>query len=721
MLTLSIYYGYPSILILLIIFYISKLISCDCFLHLDLPLDSALLLYVHDALVLLLLNYQVHAMDMSDAVILNSSRLKSVVWNDFDRVKKGDTCVAVCRHCKKKLSGSSTSGTSHLRNHLIRCQRRNNHGLPQQQGIAQYCTPRGKKKEATLALVNIDQDQKKDEVLSIVNFKYDQEQVKDETMNIGNNNLDQRRSRYDLARMIILHGYPLAMVEHVGFRVFVKNLQPLFELVTSSKIEDDCMEIYGKEKQKVYEMLDKLPGKISLSADVWVASGDSKYLCLTAHYIDEDWQLKKKTLNFILIDSSQTEDMHSEVIMTCLMEWDIDRKLFSVTFDSGSSSDNIVNRIKDRLSQNRFLYLNGQLFDVRCATNVVNLMVQDALEALSDVTHKIREIIRFVRCSQSTQRRFSEVALQVGIESQKCLYVDNPSVWYSTYSMLKDALEYKEVFCRLQEYEQEYKVWPSELEWERLTFVVGCLKLFVEVTNVFTGSKYLTANIYFPEICDIHLQLIEWCKNPDEYVSLLAAKMRCKFDEYWDKCNLGLAVAAMLDPRFKMKLMEYYYPQLYGSSATELIDDVFECIKTLYNEHSIGSPLADQGLGWQVSGSSSSLVGLGKECRDRLMGFDKFLNETSQNQGSKSDLDKYLEEPLFPRNVDFNVLNWWKVHTPRYPILSMMARNILGIPMSKVEPESAFNTGRRVLDHDRSLLHPPLVQALICSQDWMRE
>ncbi|KAJ4729064.1 Zinc finger BED domain-containing protein [Melia azedarach] len=665
-------------------------------------------------------------MDLSDAVIVNSSRLKSVVWNDFDRVKKGDTCVAVCRHCKKKLSGSSTSGTSHLRNHLIRCQRRSSHGVSNHgasnHAIPQYYSGRGKKKEGSVALVAIDQEQKKDEGLSLV--KYEPEQMKDDNVHLGNNNLDQRRSRYDLARMIILHGYPLAMVEHFGFRVFVKNLQPLFELVTCNTVEADCMEIYAKEKQKMFEMLDKLPGKISLSADVWTASGDSEYLCLTAHFIDEDWQLKKTTLNFIVIDPSQTEDMLSEVIMTCLMDWDIDRKLFSVTFDSGSSSDNVVCRIKDRLSQNRFLYLNGQLFDIRCATNVVNLMVEDALEALCDVTIKIRESIRYVKSSQSTQAKFNELALQVGIESQKSLCTDNPSRWDSTYSMLKDAFEYRDAFSHLHEYEPDYKMCPSDVEWERVNAIIGCLKLFVEVTNVFTKSKYLTANIYFPEICDIHLQLIEWCKNPDEFVCSLALKMRSKFDEYWDKCNLGLAVAAMLDPRFKMKLMEYYYPLLYGGSASELIDDVFECIKTLYNEHSLGSPLAasiDQSLAWQASGSSSSMSNSGRESRDRLLGFDKFLNETTQCQGSKSDLDKYLEEPLFPRNVDFNVLNWWKVHTPRYPILSMMARNILGIPMSKVTSESAFNTGRKMLDQDRGSLRPALVQALLCSQDWMRE
>ncbi|KAK6238447.1 hypothetical protein QUC31_003916 [Theobroma cacao] len=572
-------------------------------------------------------------MDMSDAVVANSSRLKSIVWNDFDRVKKGDTFVAICRHCKKKLSGSSTSGTSHLRNHLIRCQRRSNHG------IAQYFSGREKKKEGSLAVVTIDQEQKKDEVLSLVNLRYEQEQIKNEPVTIGNSSLDQRRSQFDLARMIILHNYPLDMVDHVGFKIFVRNLQPLFELVTYNKVEADCMEIYAKEKQRVYEVLDKFPGKISVTADVWTASDDSAYLSLTAHYIDEDWQLKKRTLNFVTIDPSHTEDMHSEVIMTCLMDWDIDRKLFSMIFDS-YTSENIVDRIRDRLSQNRFLYCNGQLFDVRCAVDLLNRMVQDALDAVCEVTQKIRESIRYVKSSEATQSMFIELAHEVQVESQKCLRIDNPLKWNSTFLMLEVALEYRKVFCCLQDRDPvNMKFLPSDLEWDRVSVIASFLKLFVEVTNVFTRSKYPTANIFFPEICDIHLQLIEWCKNPDDYINSLAVKMRKKFEDYWDKCSLGLAVAAMLDPRFKMKLLEYYYPQLYGDSASELIDDVFECIKSLYNEHSMVSPLAsslDQGLSWQVSG----IPGSGKDSRDRLMGFDKFLHETSQSDGSNSDLDK---------------------------------------------------------------------------------
>ncbi|XP_022989180.1 zinc finger BED domain-containing protein RICESLEEPER 1-like isoform X1 [Cucurbita maxima] len=658
----------------------------------------------------LLLERQGDVMDMSEAVIVKSSRLKSVVWNDFDRIKKGDTFVAVCRHCKKKLSGSSTSGTSHLRNHLIRCQRRSNQFIS---------SSREKKKEATLAITNyVDPGQKKDDVLNLVNIGFNPEKLKEETSNTLSYNFDQRRSCFDLARMIILHGYPLAMVEHVGFRVFVKNLHPLFELVTCNKVETDCLEIYAKEKQKVNELLDKLPGKVSLSADMWTASDhqESAYLCLTAHYIDESWQLNKKVLNFMFVDPSHTEDLHSETIMTCLMDWDIDRKLFSMTFDCSSTSDYISLRIRDRLSQNRFLYCNGQLFDVSCAVDLLNLMAQDALEALCSILPKIRDSIQYIKQSREVQAKFNDMAEQGKVQSQKVVSLDNPAQWNSTYAMLGAAMEYREAFSRLQESEVGYTACPTEEEWSRTCTITGFLKFFFEVTNVLTKSNFPTANIFFPELCDVHLQLMEWFKNSDDYIKALAFKMRTKFEEYWDKCGLALAVSAILDPRFKMKLVEYYYPQIYGVVALQRIDDVMNCVKALYNEHMICSPLAsmDEGLAWQVGSSS------GKDGRDRLMGFDKFLHEASESEGSKSDLEKYLEEPLFPRNADFNVLNWWKVHSPRYPILSIMARNVLGIPMSKVASDCAFRTGRRVVDREWSSLKPATIEALVCSQDWIR-
>ncbi|KAG8386746.1 hypothetical protein BUALT_Bualt03G0181100 [Buddleja alternifolia] len=565
-----------------------------------------------------------------EAVIVNSSRLKSVVWNDFDRVKKGETFAAICRHCKRILSGSSTSGTSHLRNHLIRCRRRSNNDITQ-------LLTRGKKKQNTLTLTNFSYNQTpvKNELVTVASMNYEQG-PKVGNINTGCFNFDHRRSQLDLTRMIIMHGYPLGMVEDIGFKTFVRNLQPLFELMTVSGVEADCMEIYKKEKQRVYEELDKMPGKVSLSADKWATDGETEYLCLIAHYIDDSWKLKKKVLNFLAIDRSQAEDMLSELIMSSLRDWDIDRKLFSLTIDNRTTYDKIVCKIRDQLSQHRFLMCEGQLFDVRCAASTVKLLVQDVLETSREITTKVRETVLYVKSSHDTQEKFEEIVQLVGINCQKHLSLDNPFQWNSTYIMLEAALEYKEAFLQLQENDPGFSMCPSSLYWDRLRAISIILKFFHEVSNVFVGNKHITANSYFAEICDIHLQLIEWCQKSDDFISSLALKLKSKFDEYWKKCSLIMAIAAILDPRFKMKLVEYYYPQIYGDGAPECIDIVSNCMKALYNGHAIYSPLA-------AHCQSAASVSSGSVVKDRLTGFDKYLHETSLSQNTNSDLDKQEE------------------------------------------------------------------------------
>ena len=37
-----------------------------------------------------------------------------------------------------------------------------------------------------------------------------------------------------------------------------------------------------------------------------------------------------------------------------------------------------------------------------------------------------------------------------------------------------------------------------------------------------------------------------------------------KFNSYWANVNVVMAVAAILDSRYKMKLLEFYYPNIYS-------------------------------------------------------------------------------------------------------------------------------------------------------------
>ncbi|XP_076896429.1 zinc finger BED domain-containing protein RICESLEEPER 1-like [Bidens hawaiensis] len=642
-------------------------------------------------------------------------RLTSVVWNHFERVRKADACFAVCVHCQKRLSGSSNSGTTHLRNHLMRCLKRSNFD------VSQILAAKRKRKDeppVSIATVSYDDVQRKEEkAIPLAYLKFDPETKIDQTVNLTSVKFDQERSRLDLARMIILHDYPPSMVEHVGFKIFVKNLQPMFESLTTSAVESDCVTIYAKERQKVFEVIRNLPGRINLAVSFWSSPENVNFLSLNANYIDDNWKLQRKLLNFLTLDSSQTEDVLADLVIKCLIDWDVHQKLSSLTLDDCFRYNDLSTIIETRLSQNRPTLKNGDLFDIRCASHLVKSLLQDSVESLKPVTEKIRESVRFVKTSSTTQEKFDDFAQQEGINTEKRLFLDNQTRWNSTYLMLETALEYKRAFYLLQEHDSTYTVSLSHEEWQWVETVSSFMKLLIEVTNVFSHSqaKYPTSNVYFPEMCDVHIQLIDFCKNPDEFISSLATKMKIKFDKYWNKCGFGLAIAAILDPRFKMKLVEYYYKQIYDTEASERIQEVSDGIRELFNAYS-GNPGSDDVVGQAGNG----LTGTSNATRDRLRGFDKFLHETSNQQNGGSDLDKYLEELVFPRNYDFSILNWWKVHTPRHPILSMMARDLLGVPVSTLTAELAFSTGGRVIDSHLRSVDPDTRQALICGQDWLR-
>jgi hypothetical protein len=69
---------------------------------------------------------------------------------------------------------------------------------------------------------------------------------------------------------------------------------------------------------------------------------------------------------------------------------------------------------------------------------------------------------------------------------------------------------------------------------------------------------------------------------------------------------------------------------------------------------------------------------------------------------------------------NFNVLDWWKVAGTRYPTLRRIAWDIYAIPITTVASESTFSTRGRVVSEHRIRLASKMLEALMCSQDWLR-
>jgi len=102
----------------------------------------------------------------------------------------------------------------------------------------------------------------------------------------------------------------------------------------------------------------------------------------------------------------------------------------------------------------------------------------------------------------------------------------------------------------------------------------------------------------------------------------------------------------------------------------------------------------------RVGNASSAATSYAQQLRKKLKGLDGGRGIIEM------EFQKYLNEGLEEDEVGDDVLRWWKVHGPRYPVVARMARDVLAVPVSTVASELAFSAGGRTLDSFRTSLTP---------------
>ncbi|CAN0861362.1 Putative AC9 transposase [Linum grandiflorum] len=87
-----------------------------------------------------------------------------------------------------------------------------------------------------------------------------------------------------------------------------------------------------------------------------------------------------------------------------------------------------------------------------------------------------------------------------------------------------------------------------------------------------------------------------------------------------------------------------------------------------------------------------------------------------------SKLDHYLNEDFIPcRDIEFDILGWWRANATKYPTLHEIARDIFVVSIASMASESTFTSGGRLLDPHQSRLHFKIVEALMCTRSWIKD
>ena len=283
--------------------------------------------------------------------------------------------------------------------------------------------------------------------------------------------------------------------------------------------------------------------------------------------------------------------------------------------------------------------------------------------------------------------------------------------------MLSIAICYREVFVVLSARNNLYKNPPTPEDREKVEKICEHLEVFSKTTLNFSGTNYPTANLYFPKICALRIAISGWLLSPHDYVRKMADIMLLKYNKYWANVNGLMGVATILDPRYKMALIRFYFAKIFDEHDFEIeVGRISDLLRRLVEEY--GSKIG------KTQGSSSQQpfdLGSSSKANEEafMQEFAEFLQQDKDPSHEISELDKYLDAANVPLVQDFDILNWWKTNGGTYPILQQIARDILSIPVSTVASESAFSTSGRVLNPYRSRLLPEAVEALMCTQNWI--
>ncbi|EOA22943.1 hypothetical protein CARUB_v10003680mg, partial [Capsella rubella] len=540
--------------------------------------------------------------------------------------------------------------------------------------------------------------------------------------------------------LLVLAQLPLAFIESLAMRHFCSKLQ-LYKPHSRRTATRDIVEMFVKKRAAMKKILEHNSQRMSLTTDIWTATTTrASYMVITAHFVDDMWRLRKMIIGFKNVSDYKGETI-CNCLLECLAEWGI-KKVFCITVDKATANSLAMNMFKKEMMQqngNDALVLKGEYLHLRCAAHILNLVLKEGLQDIDRSVAAVRNGIQYARSTPNRLKAFV-FRVETGKVKRGSLPLDVKTLWNSTYLMLEQALKFRVAFEKLQAEDKPYNDYflervdghkrfgpPMKDDLDEVSAFVQVLGIFYNSTLVLSASNSVASHKIYNEIVSITRNLtIYSTTGDDEELHKRSSAILTKLEKYWDvfgdkvEMNRLVIVASVFDPRKKMKFVEVCFDHLYGKGSVEsshLSDSINNILKNLYDEYTRASLL-------NTSGSSSQSQSSWSQAQDQfetdisqrthhigLPDMDSIFQDIVKEAGirkSSNELEMYLKEDVE------------SVNSGKYPILSMIAKDILAMQVSSVALEAAFSTSNRLLDSSRSCLTHYMIEVLMCTKQWLK-
>lgn len=521
------------------------------------------------------------------------------------------------------------------------------------------------------------------------------------------------------ATYLNLENLPLKSCESDNHEKFVRTtLQPDYRKVPLNTFIDSIVVAYGMKKKALRDYFLDFNGCVGITVNLWNSESGERFICVTCHWIDENWGMQIRVIGFRIIGDDATNVDICNVIINVLNVFNLREKVFCISLGNDFVHDECIRVLTNKLKP---VFRELFMHDRNCGF-VTNLCAQQGMEQLEVLINPINKLIRWIRVSlRDLKPVYVSMCKEVGLKP-RYFPLDCATSWNSSYEMLCHIFPYREILTKLYNDNVDE---CFDFQWDKIDLVIKLFEKFSNANHTFSLCYEPNCHLVIQECVKI-VHVLKTYEN-DPLLGLVVQNMRNKWLEYMFDIPEVYCIAMILDPHVKLEglssLLEYYYETLGDNSCVEeKISGCKDILNGLYTHYA--SIYKCKTITTQpIYESQMTILEKLKEMNRSSHGSESIVNVSERARagggGSSSELNEYLsfEHVIYE---DFDILQWWQKREELFPILSKVAKDILCIPTSIAALESAFSTGvgERVLDEQWSTLWPSEMEACICKRDW---
>lgn len=134
-----------------------------------------------------------------------------------------------------------------------------------------------------------------------------------------------------------------SIVEEEEFIELIKSLNPSAEVISDKTVKADVMDAHMENVELMKQDVKGVPGKTSITMDMWSSKNVLPFLVIRAHCISTEWEYKTQLLDFAYIEGDHDGENQCRMFLECMSRFEIPlSKVLALTMDNSSNNDTFI-------------------------------------------------------------------------------------------------------------------------------------------------------------------------------------------------------------------------------------------------------------------------------------------------------------------------------------------------------------------------------------------